>query len=50
MYDSRKPTNNDFINGTPIVITLEGDNWNPNSSQFECNKDAYTNTYKKIFL
>ena len=32
MFNSRKPTDYDFINGTPIVITPEGDDWSPNSS------------------
>ena len=35
----------DFIGGTPIVITPEGDAQNPNSSQFEHKEDAYTDVY-----
>ena len=42
MFDSQQPTDDDFINGVPIATTPEGDNWNPNSSLFECNKDLYT--------
>ena len=45
MFDSRKPTDDDFIDGTPIATTPEGDDWNPNSSRFERNKDAYTNVH-----
>ena len=41
-------TDNDFIDGTPIIITPEGDDWNPNSSWFERNKDAYTDVYGQI--
>ena len=31
MFNSRKPTNDDIIDGTPITITPEGDDWNLNS-------------------
>ena len=42
MFDSQKPTDDDFIDGTPVPITPEGEEWNPNSSRFEWNEDAYT--------
>ena len=32
IFDSRQPTNDDFINGVSIAIAPEGDDWNPNSS------------------
>ena len=42
MFELRQPTNDDFINGVPIQITPEGDDWNPNSSRFEQNEDSFT--------
>ena len=44
MFDSRKPTDDDFINGVPIPITPEGDDWNPNSSRFKRNEDSFTDS------
>ena len=44
MFESRQPTDDDFINGVPIPFTPEGDDWNPNSSQFERNEDSFTDS------
>ena len=48
MFNSRKSTDNDFIDGTPIEITPEGDDWNPNSIWFERNKDAYIDVHGQM--
>ena len=48
MFDSRKSTEDDFIDDTPIPITPDGENWNPNSSWFKPNADAYTDVYRQI--
>ena len=48
MFDSRKMTKDDFIDDTPVVITLTVDVLNPNSSQFERSQDAYTDVYWQI--
>ena len=42
MFDSQKPTNDDFIDGTYVAITPEEEEWNPNSSQFDRNENPYT--------
>ena len=42
MFDSVKLTNDDFIDGTPVAITPEGEEWDPHSSRFERNESAYT--------
>lgn len=34
---------NDFIEGIPLVTTLEGDAWNPKTSQFEKNEASLKN-------
>ena len=48
MFDLRLLTDDDFINGVPIVNTPEGDDWNPNSSQFERNEDSYTDSNRQM--
>ena len=48
IFDSRKPTDDDFINGVPIPITPEGDGWNPNSSRFKRNEDSFTDSNENI--
>lgn len=50
MFDSRKPTNDDCIDGTPVTITPEGDDWNLNSSQFKQNQDSYIDVYGQMIL
>ena len=48
MFDSRKPTDDDFIDGAPITIAPEGEDWNPNYSWFERNAEAYTNVHGQM--
>ena len=48
MFDSKKPTDDDFIGDTPITVTPEEDDQNPNSSRIECNKDAYTDVHGQM--
>ena len=48
MFDSRKPTDDDFIDGTPIAITPKGKDWDPNSSWFERNEDACTDVHGQM--
>ena len=48
MFDSRKPTDDDFIDGTPIAVTPKGEDWNLNSSRFERNEDAYTDVHGQM--
>ena len=48
MFDSRKPTDDDFIDGTPISITPEWGNWNPNSSWLERNEDVCIDVYGQM--
>ena len=45
MFVSRKPTDGDFIDGCPVAITPEGEELDPNSSQFERNESAYTDVH-----
>ena len=50
MFDSRKPTNDDFIDGTPVPITPECEQRNPNSSRFEQNENAYTDANGQMIM
>ena len=43
MFNSRKLTDDDFIDGTPVPITPKCEKWNPNSRRLEQNENAYTN-------
>ena len=48
LLDSWKPTNDDFINGTPVAITPEGEEWNTGSSQVERNENAYPDVQRQM--
>ena len=41
MFEFWKPTDDNFIDGCPVTITPEGEEWDPNSSQFKWNKRPY---------
>ena len=48
MFESRKPTDDDFIDGSPVAITPEGEEWDPNSSRFERKESAYTDVHGQL--
>ena len=50
MLDSRRPTNDDFFDGTPVAITPGGEEWDPNPSQFEHNENTYTDVQEQMIL
>lgn len=43
IFNTRKPTQDDVLNGKVVIITPEGSSWNPYCESYADNEDAMTN-------